>query len=505
VAGPDHLAERRDAASEIIERAVDIGDVGVEALGRRLLVQALFEAGDLRRAEVEVSRFERASARLGRAEYMWYPPLWRASLALARGQMQARARARAQLEALVSEVRGTNAVLLARLQQGMMALDLADPNLAGGSLRDVSVTEGVDDVRVQVIAALWRAFTGDLDEARVSLDRCADAALAAELDSAWPSLMMNLADLMVAVGGHPAAEAVRRAVEPFGALWVVTGIGAAIRGPLDRVLGSLAALDGDLDAADSHFAAAHDAALRAGAVLVAAVVDHQAGRALGDRSRLHRAAEVWRRVGATGRLAQIEAPVESPTRRRAAPADPGNRFVRDGDVWSITFDGETCALTDRKGLRDLARLLAEPGREIAAQDLMAAGGTVLDAGGGPLIDAQAHDAYRARLVEIAAELDKADVAGDRERSAGLAAEQEALIAELRGAYGLGGRPRRAGASAERARTAVRSRIRDALQRIEVAHPALGRHLAHSVGTGSYCVYQPDPPVDWTAGEAPHTV
>ena len=89
--GRDHLAERRDAASEIIGCAVDIGDVGVEALGRRLLVQALFEAGDLRHAEVEVSRFERASARLGRAEYIWYPPLWRASLALARGQMQARA------------------------------------------------------------------------------------------------------------------------------------------------------------------------------------------------------------------------------------------------------------------------------------------------------------------------------------------------------------------------------------------------------------------------------
>ena len=159
----------------------------------------------------------------------------------------------------------------------------------------------------------------------------------------------------------------------------------------------LAALDGDLDAADSHFAAAHDAALRAGAVLVAAVVDHQAGRALGDRTRLNRAAEVWRRVGATGRLAQIEALTESPTPRQAAPADPGNRFVRDGDVWSITFDGETCALTDRKGLRDLARLLAEPGREIAAQDLMATGGTVIDAGGGPVIDDEARDAYRARL------------------------------------------------------------------------------------------------------------
>ncbi len=268
-----------------------------------------------------------------------------------------------------------------------MALDLADPDLAGGSLRDVQVTEGVDDVRVQVIAALVRASTGDLDEARASLGRYAGAALAAELDSAWPSLMMNVAELMVAVGGHPAAAAVRRAIEPFGALWVVTGIGAAIRGPLDRVLGSLAALDGDLDAAGSHFAAAHDAAWRAGATLVAALVDHQAGRALGDRTRLNRAADVWRRVGATGRLAQIEALAEPPAPRRAAPAGPGNRFVRDGDVWSITFDGETCALPDRKGLRDLARLLAEPGREIAAQDLMATGGTVIDAGG-------AHDRRR---------------------------------------------------------------------------------------------------------------
>ena len=505
VAGPDHLAERREAASEIIERAVDIGDVGVEALGRRLLVQALFEAGDLRHAEVEVSRFERASARLGRAEYIWYPPLWRASLALARGQMQARARARAQLESMLGEVRGTNAVLLAGLQQGMMALELADPNLAGESLREVRVMEAVQDVQVEVIATLVRAFTGDLDEARGSLDRCADAALAAELDSAWPSLMMNLAELIVAVGGHPAAYAVSRAIEPYGAVWVVTGIGAAIRGPLDRSLGQLAALDGDLDAANSHFAAAHDAALRAGAVLVAAVVDHQAGRALGDRTRLNRAAEVWRRVGATGRLAQIEALTRSPTPRWVAPADPGNRFVRDGDVWSITFNGDTCAVTDRKGLRDLARLLAEPGREIGAQDLMATGGTVIDAGGGPVIDDEARAAYRARLLEIAAELDKADAAGDRERSAGLAAEQEALIAELRGAYGLGGRPRRAGASAERARTAVRSRIHDAVQRIEVAHPVLGRHLAHSVRTGSYCVYQPEPPVDWTAGEAPHAV
>jgi hypothetical protein len=505
VAGPDRVAERREAAAEIISRAVQMGDAGVEALGRRLLVEARFEAGDLREGEAEAARFERNAARLGRSEYVWYPPLWRASLALARGQMQARARARAQLEVLVGDARGTNADLLRRVQQGAMAFDLADPALAAESLSEILELGVVDEVQLQVTSALLLALSGDLNSASAAVDRCVDAVLAAELDSEWPAMMMQLAEVIVVLGGHRAASGVRNAIAPFGTLWVVEGIGAAIRGPLDRVLGSLAVLDGDLDAAEAHFAAAHAAAVRAGAVLVAALVDHESGRAFGDRTRLDRAAEVWRRVGAVHRLAQVEAPTESPAQRQAAPASPGNQFVRDGDVWSITYDGVTCALADRKGLRDLARLLAEPGREIAAQDLMATGGTVVAADTGSVIDAQARDAYRSRLVEIDAELDDADAAGDANRSASLAAEQEALIAELRGAYGLGGRPRRTGGSAERARTAVRSRIRDALTRIETAHPALGRHLAHSVRTGSYCVYQPDPPVDWTAGAAPHTV
>jgi hypothetical protein len=505
VAGPEHLVERRAAASEIIVRGAQIGDVGIEALGRRLLVEALFEAGDLRDAETEVARFERAADRIGRSEYMWYPSLWRASLAFARGQMQACTRARSRLEALIGDVRSTNAALLARVQGGMMAFDLADPILAAESFADAEVRQAGRDTGVEVIGALIRALAGDLDEARASLDRCIDAALETEPDAQWPGLMMRVAEAIVAVGGHPATHAVRAAIEPFGATWVVEGIGAAIRGPLDRVLGSLAALEGDRHAAAAHFAAGHDAAVEAGAVLVAAVVDHEAGKALGDRTRLDRAANVWRRVDATKRLAQIDTRAGSPARAQAAPDQRGNRFVRNGDVWSITFGGETCALTDRKGLRDLARLLAEPGREIAAVDLMTRDGTVIDAGGGPIIDAGARDAYRARLVEIETELDQADAEGNRDRSAALASERDALIAELRGAYGLGGRPRHAGASAERARTAVRSRIHDAMQRIDVAHPLLGRHLTHSVRTGSYCVYQPEPPVDWTVGEPPHTV
>ena len=172
--------------------------------------------------------------------------------------------------------------------------------------------EAVEVVQAEVIAALVHAFTGDLDQARASLDRWAGAALAADLDSAWPGLMMNLADLVVTVGGRPAADTVRRAIEPFGVVWVVAGIGTAVRGPLDRTWARSPPWTA-IWTPRTPTSRRHEAALRTGAILVAAIVDQEGGRALGDCSRLNRAGDVWRRVGATRRVAQIEALTRSPT------------------------------------------------------------------------------------------------------------------------------------------------------------------------------------------------
>ena len=96
------------------------------------------------------------------------------------------------------------------------------------------------------------------------------------------------------------------------------------------------------------------------------------------------------------------------------------------------------------------------------------------------------------------EEDIADAEGehDIERAARAGEERDFLVAELTGAVGLGGRTRRVGDPAERARKAVAARIRDAIRRIEAVHPALGRHLAHSVQTGTFCVYEPEHPVVW---------
>jgi hypothetical protein len=71
-----------------------------------------------------------------------------------------------------------------------------------------------------------------------------------------------------------------------------------------------------------------------------------------------------------------------------------------------------------------------------------------------------------------------------------------LIEQLTAAYGLGGRARRAGSDAERARTAVTARVRDAIRHLAAAHPELGRHLERSIRTGTFCVYEPEQPTRW---------
>jgi hypothetical protein len=66
-----------------------------------------------------------------------------------------------------------------------------------------------------------------------------------------------------------------------------------------------------------------------------------------------------------------------------------------------------------------------------------------------------------------------------------------LGAELGRAVGLGGRSRRAGGAAERARSAVQRRIKNAIGRIGEHDAALAALLSRTVRTGNYCIYLPD--------------
>jgi tetratricopeptide (TPR) repeat protein len=254
----------------------------------------------------------------------------------------------------------------------------------------------------------------------------------------------------------------------------------------------------------------------------------RAHRAEGDEERalreLRAARSAFERIGAVQqaeRTAHECAHVgddPAPGSSRAATSDRGQAppvtaFRREGDYWSVTFEGHTVRLRDGKGLRYLTRLLADPGHAVHVLELVAMEhGRSVDAthrtepgapsaalgDAGEMLDARAKDAYRRRLAEIDEDIGEAREVGDGDRQAQAEAERDFLVRELSRAVGRGGRDRRAGSASERARVSVTRAIRGAMDRIREHHASLGAHLDRGIRTGVYCTYVPDPrePVRW---------
>ncbi len=254
------------------------------------------------------------------------------------------------------------------------------------------------------------------------------------------------------------------------------------------------------------------------------------GRALAAAGASARAAEkfdaaieVFRSHGAAQRF--VEYVMADKTRmlgtkvptRAAAASSESAIFRKEGEFWTVAYQGATFRLKDIKGLAYVAFLIAHPGEQFHAKDLAAiiegsAGGQSRDAsvGGGDLtvttdldgvapgLDPRARADYRRRMNELKSELDEAERFNDIGRAARAREELDFLTAELASAAGIGGRARQSRSHAERARLMVGKNIRAAIEKISRESPALGRHLSNTIRTGYYCSYQPDPdrPVSW---------
>jgi hypothetical protein len=309
-------------------------------------------------------------------------------------------------------------------------------------------------------------------------------------------------------------------------------------GAVDRYLGLAAMTAGDLPAAERHLRdavvlntriGAQPWAVRAQADLASLLSarDRPADReqalelleaALGAAMRLGMTAFAKRAGEALTRVGGDDHPAWAPL--RAAPAGEGasswSVCRREGEYWSIAFAGEAFRLKDVKGLHYLAHLLRHPGREFHVLDLAAAGQPARADGPpmsparqdnlhrarfsdtGSALDEQAKMAYRARLRELEDDLAEATSWADPVRAAKARQEMQFLTGELAAAVGLGGRARKTGSAAERARVNITRAIRGALSRIRAHSPALADHLDATIHTGTFCAYTPDPraPITW---------
>jgi DNA-binding XRE family transcriptional regulator len=120
--------------------------------------------------------------------------------------------------------------------------------------------------------------------------------------------------------------------------------------------------------------------------------------------------------------------------RQTPPSTRHNAFVQEGDTWTIVHQGSILLVRDSKGIRYIAELLRNPGRDISALVLLAAGGPP----GSNDVD--------------------------------------------------GARP----PATERARLSVTRAIRRALFRIATMRPSLGQQLQAALRTGAHCAYRPEP-------------
>jgi len=200
---------------------------------------------------------------------------------------------------------------------------------------------------------------------------------------------------------------------------------------------------------------------------------------------------------------------------------PGEQslFRRQGDYWTIRYQGKLARLKATRGLQCLTCLLRDPGREFHVSELIAeladtpvlagAEAVVRQESGfemanahaltsGSILDARAKAEYRHRLQDLREDLEEPERFNDSERAATIRGEMDLIAEQLASAVGLGGRDRRTGSDAERARSAVTKRIKESINRISEVIPSLGRHLAVRIKTGYFCSYNPHPdrPVIW---------
>jgi hypothetical protein len=286
-------------------------------------------------------------------------------------------------------------------------------------------------------------------------------------------------------------------------------------GPVSRYLALLADGMGKTQEADRLFGRAHDQCRALGTSPMAARTAYEHARSLADRgygenrdrviSLLDAAERMATSLNLTGLLGKISSlrrtferpPVSSTDRPGVTTGVPAVGFLsltQDGEAWTCVCEGDTFRLKDTKGVRMLATLLAEPGREFHVLDLTDTrrSGESMDSGdAGEMLDATARAQYQRRVEELRGELEEAEAWNDPSRAERAREELDRIATELSRAFGLGGRERRSGSAAERARVNVQRRLRDAVKRIEQHSPAAAKHLSWALKTGTYCIYDPN--------------
>ncbi|GAB3249295.1 AAA family ATPase [Kineosporia babensis] len=463
---PAAAPERRDVSSLIVGKAREAGDGQAELNGLFWRFVALVELGDLDAAEAALVSYARTGELLGDSEAGVIALSRQAVLAIARGRLTL---AEQLTEQVAKAGQATGLKDTARLTAslaGQLALLRGEAAGQVDPLQEMALR--LPGHFYEATAARVMAEAGRDQEAGLELTRLLPSVLAGS-GPRWLGAVADLAFVAAREGSVEDARKLYDALQPFTGRLVVWGGANTVTGPVDDLLGRLANRLGEQALALKHFDDAVAQEERLGAATWLSGTLAVRGRP-GDAQR---SGELTERIGIV----------------RARPDEW--RLVREDDAWLLEAGAETVRVRHVRGFQYLKTLVSAPGQEIAALDLVADGPAGLERPWSEeLLDASARRSFNERLSSLEKLLDVADQAGDAGRGQSLSAEREALLAELRRATGLGGRPRQSSPEAERARVNATRALGTALSRLETKAPIATAHLRASLRTGSYFRYQP---------------
>ena len=497
---PGTTDERLALATEMVEVAERMEDRDVECDARTWRMLDLAELGRIAEVEEELRHLALTAEHLRSPRHRWQSTVIRASLALLAGRVD-------EAESLAVQAMSLRRAGATNNMQQFFAVQMYHVRRAQG--RQAEVLPLVADAGRTPTLPIWRcglaqlrAETGDLAGARELLDDLArDGFTAIPYDANWLPALASLAETTYLTHAVEHAPALRERLLQHADLVLVTGLTTIVLGPISRFLGLLALTTGDADEAVTRLDEAVARCTAIGARLDLARARTALADALVRRGRpgdAERARTLRSGDDATG-ADEARATGPAPGEPKAPPRTGVLR--REGDFWTLSCGAEVARLKSTKGVEYLSVLLANPGREVHALDLESGrprDAAVRTGDAGEALDAAARQAYRQRLARSTAEAAAARAAGDVARAATLDDEARALERELKRAVGLGGRARRVGSDAERARVNVTRAIGSVLRKIAQSCPVIGRHLEQRVETGTFCSYDPvpDDAIDW---------
>ncbi|MDQ4144816.1 MAG: AAA family ATPase [Actinomycetota bacterium] len=514
--GPDTGEECFAAGNELLELGRRTKDWGMQALGYVARMNYLLERGRVDEFSQHIDQLEHVARASRQSIHVWAAAVTKATRALIRGEFEDAERL--SLEALQINPELPNAMNAHFTQTGILKWHQ-------GQLADTEpMLRLVRDSRPGLYwgwtasLALVLAETGRHEEARGELTTIVEALEEIPRDMNWLPAVSGSAHICYLIDASDLAPPLYQALVPYADRFAVSGRPrAGYWGSVALRLAQLADVMG-LDEAEERFKRALEAERRitswpflahAEATYAAMLVER--GRS-GDREQARRllasaAATADRLV-----MPPLQQKVEAVGKRLAelpevlpAPSPSRPEFRKEGEYWTVEYDGVVSRFKDAKGLQYLDVLLRSPRQEHHVMDLLMvveghgsgsphSGAARVGLTGsrpshaGDVLDAQAKAAYKRRLDDLRDELKEAEAWGDPERVSRARDEMDFLAHELASAVGLRGRARQAASPVEHARVSVTKAIRASVTKITQANPGLGRHFRATIKTGTYCSY-----------------